>query len=47
MEYDAIEFAGYVDDATPFHALTRISKYMSLQKGRILINLFLANIPIW
>ena len=28
-EYDAIEFAGYVDDATPFHALTRISKYMS------------------
>ena len=46
MEYDAIEFAGYVDDATPFHALTRISKYMSLQKGRILINLFLANIPI-
>ena len=46
MEYDAIEFAGYVDDAFPSHALTRIFKYISLQKGRILIKPFLANIPI-
>ena len=46
MEYDAIEFAGYVDDAFPSHALTRVFKYISLQKGRILIKPFLANIPI-